>query len=194
MSRRSRRDRRQGRTSRFFSAIGHALGVPTEEEIEQRRQWEEQQRRELETVLELLQLPFGTTSDGRRLVERPHPFFPGLMMVDVVQDEVPRYSASYRDSGRASPPSGRRTMPPVHHERIAPRRNAESMIEQLPETSLVEASSIQDKSCSICLEYFQAREVLVTMPCFHSFHKHCLHRYASVSEVLRCPVCRYSME
>ncbi|KAG5453834.1 E3 ubiquitin-protein ligase rnf181 [Clonorchis sinensis] len=43
-------------------------------------------------------------------------------------------------------------------------------------------------SCSICLEAFEENDQIVTLPCFHVYHRACVQRWLSSSD--GCAVCR----
>jgi hypothetical protein len=45
--------------------------------------------------------------------------------------------------------------------------------------------------CSVCLEAYRAGDQLRTVPCFHSFHKHCIDDW--LSRKAECPVCKHSV-
>ncbi|KAI3818920.1 hypothetical protein L1987_12741 [Smallanthus sonchifolius] len=47
-----------------------------------------------------------------------------------------------------------------------------------------------DKKCVICLEDFEAREVVMVTPCKHMFHEDCILPWVKSSG--KCPVCRFS--
>lgn len=44
-----------------------------------------------------------------------------------------------------------------------------------------------EKSCSICLDQFQIGDSMVTIPCFHQFHKECISKW--LHEKANCPIC-----
>ena len=45
--------------------------------------------------------------------------------------------------------------------------------------------------CSLCVEEFETgQELSVLKPCFHNFHKRCLHEYFKWKKELRCPICK----
>jgi len=48
-----------------------------------------------------------------------------------------------------------------------------------------------DKSCRICLEYYEDGEELRFLPCFHKYHKDCVDRWFQMSS--KCPVCKTSI-
>ncbi|KAJ9562863.1 hypothetical protein OSB04_008023 [Centaurea solstitialis] len=47
-----------------------------------------------------------------------------------------------------------------------------------------------DKKCVVCLEDFEAKEVVMVTPCNHMFHEDCIVPW--VKSHGRCPVCRFS--
>lgn len=47
------------------------------------------------------------------------------------------------------------------------------------------------KRCAICLDDFEAREVVTVTPCKHMFHEDCIIPW--VKSQGRCPVCRYAI-
>eukprot|EP01083_Nonionella_stella_P075354 204829_1 len=48
-----------------------------------------------------------------------------------------------------------------------------------------------NKSCRICLEYYEAGEELRFLPCFHKYHKECVDRWFQMSS--KCPICKTSI-
>lgn len=49
------------------------------------------------------------------------------------------------------------------------------------------ALSMMQKSCSICLDQYSQDDVIVTIPCFHQFHKDCITKW--LLESATCPIC-----
>ena len=49
--------------------------------------------------------------------------------------------------------------------------------------------SADQRICSICLDPFEANAVLVTLPCFHIFHQHCIEEWFCKCDDLKCPEC-----
>lgn len=47
------------------------------------------------------------------------------------------------------------------------------------------------KICAVCLDDFEAREVVMVTPCNHMFHKDCIIPW--VKSQGQCPVCRYAI-
>ena len=45
-----------------------------------------------------------------------------------------------------------------------------------------------EDSCSICLENYKAQDVIITIPCKHSFHDGCLDMW--IDQQTSCPLCR----
>lgn len=48
-----------------------------------------------------------------------------------------------------------------------------------------------ENQCSICQSDFETGETLITLPCFHKFHKDCLKQWFDMSHI--CPVCRFDV-
>lgn len=45
--------------------------------------------------------------------------------------------------------------------------------------------------CSVCLEGYKVGDLVRTIPCFHSFHQHCIDDW--LSRKATCPVCKHSV-
>lgn len=50
-------------------------------------------------------------------------------------------------------------------------------------------SSYDQNNCHICIESFTKDDVLVQLPCLHSFHELCIRKWLC-EEKVTCPVCR----
>jgi hypothetical protein len=50
-------------------------------------------------------------------------------------------------------------------------------------------TSVQNITCSICLEEQKINENWTKIHCGHQFHKECLYRWIEINNV--CPTCRY---
>ena len=48
-----------------------------------------------------------------------------------------------------------------------------------------------NRSCRICLEYYEDGEELRFLPCFHKYHKECVDRWFQMSS--KCPICKSSV-
>ena len=42
--------------------------------------------------------------------------------------------------------------------------------------------------CQICLDIFRPKEIILEIPCKHTFHKNCLAKWFSIKPV--CPLCK----
>merc|ERR1712129_304935 len=62
-------------------------------------------------------------------------------------------------------------------------------IPMLP-TRTLKATDLQGKSCRICLQPFEAGEMVKTLLCFHQFHVHCADPW--FQHKLNCPTCRHT--
>ncbi len=47
----------------------------------------------------------------------------------------------------------------------------------------------EDQKCAICLEVFEIGDMVRTIPCFHSFHGHCIDPW--LREKATCPICKH---
>ena len=45
--------------------------------------------------------------------------------------------------------------------------------------------------CSICLEEFKLNEIVITLPCSHTYHKKCMEPWLKDNN--NCPLCRVSI-
>lgn len=66
-------------------------------------------------------------------------------------------------------------------------------IDDLPELiyDCKKKSNLLDQSCLICLEEYHEGEILLTLLCFHSFHKQCITKWLEDHQT--CPTCRESV-
>jgi len=48
-----------------------------------------------------------------------------------------------------------------------------------------------ERTCRICLEYYEDGEELRFLPCFHRYHKECVDRWFQMSS--KCPICKSSV-
>eukprot|EP01080_Neovahlkampfia_damariscottae_P010971 gene10971-3678_t len=53
------------------------------------------------------------------------------------------------------------------------------------------AKILLEKSCPICLEEFVELDFLITVPCFHQFHKDCISKW--LQQNATCPVCHHNV-
>ncbi|TVU50811.1 hypothetical protein EJB05_02201, partial [Eragrostis curvula] len=61
----------------------------------------------------------------------------------------------------------------------------------LPERAVGESEAAGKAECAVCLEGYEAGDVLRTMPCSHGFHESCIFGWLRVSRL--CPLCRFAM-
>lgn len=55
----------------------------------------------------------------------------------------------------------------------------------------IEDASEEEHQCSICLEAFQDKEVVKTLPCLHHFHASCIEEWLRrEGQKVSCPVCK----
>lgn len=64
---------------------------------------------------------------------------------------------------------------------------SETETSRLPFIIIKENDQHLEKTCSICLESFKVGEKMVTIPCFHQFHKECISQW--LHEKANCPIC-----
>jgi hypothetical protein len=73
------------------------------------------------------------------------------------------------------------------------RKAAEHEISRLPHFTLtpkdVSCSSVENKTCAICLEPFQVNEVVKMVPCLHRYHLKCIDTWLREHAV--CPICKF---
>lgn len=79
------------------------------------------------------------------------------------------------------------------------RRGASKQeLDQLPteQYSIPKSASKTNKSevesCNICMEDLADGHEMRRLPCFHTFHKHCIDRWLQINKV--CPICRRSID
>ncbi|CAL9066582.1 unnamed protein product [Musa banksii] len=65
-------------------------------------------------------------------------------------------------------------------------------VETLPDVKISVAAPGDDPvDCSVCMESFDAGEVVKQMPCKHMFHDRCILRWLDCHN--SCPLCRYEL-
>ena len=67
----------------------------------------------------------------------------------------------------------------------------ENLINMLPETKIKNVDKLpQDKrNCVICMEDFKENELIITIPCYHIFHKNCIGEWFKKDNT--CPICKF---
>ena len=69
-----------------------------------------------------------------------------------------------------------------------PSSDALATLARLP--SVVPDQDVPDQQeCHVCLLPMRAGETLVTLPCFHLYHRDCIQRWLTVQRT--CPVCKH---
>jgi hypothetical protein len=63
-----------------------------------------------------------------------------------------------------------------------------AVLAKLPSTTL-EEDLPGGQECQICLLQMRAGEELLTLPCFHRYHRACIQRWLTVQRT--CPVCKH---
>jgi hypothetical protein len=73
------------------------------------------------------------------------------------------------------------------------RKAAEHEISRLPHFTLtpkdVSCLSNENKTCAICLEPFEVKEVVKIVPCLHRYHLKCIDTW--LREHAICPICKF---
>jgi len=62
----------------------------------------------------------------------------------------------------------------------------------LIETTIIhhaEDLSSDKKDCVICLEEFKNGDEVITLPCFHLYHKKCISDWLKLNNA--CPICKH---
>ena len=72
--------------------------------------------------------------------------------------------------------------------RTATHNKLDINLSKMPVFSLTYDELRQNPSCSICLEEFKLNETVYNIPCYHIFHKHCLHDW--FEQKMICPNCK----
>ena len=78
-----------------------------------------------------------------------------------------------------------------HGERLAPPA-AISEVRNLPRRTLNTISGKFDPKCPVCLALFDDDDVIIEMPCEHSFHGDCLLPW--LQKTNSCPLCRHELK
>jgi hypothetical protein len=68
-----------------------------------------------------------------------------------------------------------------------PKLNEVNFQENVEFCSQKLAKVLLEKSCSICLEDYRELDDVITIPCFHQFHKVCISKW--LQEKASCPIC-----
>jgi hypothetical protein len=68
-----------------------------------------------------------------------------------------------------------------------PKLNQVNFQENVEFCSQKLAKVLLEKSCSICLEDYKELDDVITIPCFHQFHKICISKW--LQEKASCPIC-----
>ena len=68
----------------------------------------------------------------------------------------------------------------------------EAEFDNLPHQTITECSlkEFENKDCNVCIESYRLGDCVVTLPCEHYFHKHCIRGWLC-HEKVTCPVCRH---
>jgi hypothetical protein len=69
----------------------------------------------------------------------------------------------------------------------------QNVLDLLPESKLKEVKKLpQDKkSCVICLEDYKENDTILTIPCYHIFHKKCVIDWFKNDNT--CPICKFKI-
>ena len=64
------------------------------------------------------------------------------------------------------------------------------IMEKLSENEINDLSKLREgnKRCTICLEDFKLKDIVIYLPCFHSFHKNCILNWLKNNTT--CPLCK----
>ncbi|KAL0213018.1 hypothetical protein RCL1_006644 [Eukaryota sp. TZLM3-RCL] len=174
-----------GVMSRFFSGLASALGLPTTEELEtQRRVNRALSDIDIDTLIRGRGGRFVSNGMVFHTIETPHPFVPGLSMLELVFD-------GYAPAGtpRDQYPTVQQRMSPQPQVRRA--RPSRSVIDRLPRVPYHKTSS-ERSTCVICLEEFREGQDTTLLPCLHSFHTSCISDHLNYQQ--SCPICRYELD
>ncbi len=66
-----------------------------------------------------------------------------------------------------------------------------SLLKGLHAIQGLQDASEEERSCSICLDALQDKEVVKTLPCLHHFHASCIEEWLRrEGQKVSCPVCK----
>ena len=67
----------------------------------------------------------------------------------------------------------------------------ESILKILPESKIKNIDKLpQDKrNCVICMDDYKENELVLTIPCYHIFHKNCIKEWFKKDKT--CPICKF---
>jgi len=67
------------------------------------------------------------------------------------------------------------------------------LISMLPESKLTKVDKLpsEKKSCTICLEEFKENVNVLTLPCYHIFHKECIKSWFKKDN--KCAICKFEI-
>jgi len=75
-------------------------------------------------------------------------------------------------------------------EKKKARKANAKQLEQLPSRRLSRADCREEHACVICLETQREKQVVLTLPCKHEYHKSCVLKWLKSCEVPMCPTCK----
>ena len=80
-----------------------------------------------------------------------------------------------------------------HPELIKKDKNIDAILEDLPVSVITEETKkdSNNPNCVVCLNNFNPGDEVISLPCFHMFHKDCLISW--LKKKLSCPVCKLNI-
>ena len=69
----------------------------------------------------------------------------------------------------------------------------DNILNKLQEKRLEDINKLknEDKRCTICLDDFIYKDVVIYLPCFHLFHKNCIFKWLKKNAI--CPLCKLNI-
>ena len=76
---------------------------------------------------------------------------------------------------------------------ISKEYDVNTILQNLPVSKVTKKKSdgSQDDDCIICLSDFKVGQDIISLPCFHVFHKECIESW--LKSKLWCPVCKFKV-
>ena len=75
--------------------------------------------------------------------------------------------------------------------RINNTRHISNLTEYILRSETDEELNITIEPCPICIESYLPKQKVITLPCSHKFHSHCIRGWLETE--LTCPMCRHSV-
>jgi hypothetical protein len=121
--------------------------------------------------------------------------FNSLTITDNENEEIDYYGLNELDNGRIGFIDfnlGSNFLDEITNMFREPPKKIE-ILEKLPEKIIDSINNLRDenKRCTICLEDFIVKDIVIYLPCFHFFHKECIIKWIEQNPI--CPLCKFDI-